>query len=101
MKFIKVSFLSLCSAFTLSSCGGDKQSSYEYKVVPLAEIDQKVYSKLQDKGAAEKLEGGKWKITDLEAAKSENIMKDVLDDYGKEGWRLSAINQSQLYIFVR
>lgn len=78
-------------------------ASYESKVLVLQDIESEIYTNLKNQGAAEPVAGeeGKLKITDIEKAKSQNSMPPVLNKFGKQGWRLSSINENQLYIFDR
>ena len=76
---------------------------YEYKVLTLKDIDTLIFTRLVSEKAAEIIpnEPGKFKILDVEKAKSQNVMPQVLGAFGQEGWTLAAVNKAQLYIFTR
>ena len=44
---------------------------------------------------------GSFVITDVEKAKSQNILPFILDRYGKAGWKLQAVNKMECFIFGR
>ena len=75
----------------------------EYKVVTLAELDKMIFSRLVTQNAAVPLNGqpGKYRITDVEKAKSQNIMAVVLNDLAEEKWQLGGVNKANLYLFSR
>jgi len=81
----------------------EAKATFEYKVLTLKDIDTLIFTRLVSEKAAEIIpkEPGKFKILDVEKAKSQNVMPQVLDAFGKEGWSLSAVNKAQLYIFSR
>ena len=89
--------------FTIVGCMNKSPEKFEYKVLTVQDIETSLYSKLMKAGAASPVEGqpGKLRITDINQAKSENSMPVVLNNEGSEGWELTTINNSQLYIFQR
>lgn len=99
--FRKITLILL--TFTLVGCMNNSPEKFEYKVLTVQDVETILYSKLMKAGAASPVEGqpGKLRITDIEQAKSENSMPIVLNNEGSEGWELTAINNSQLYIFQR
>ena len=78
-------------------------SAPDYKVITVTELDQMVYKRLRIEGAAKpsKDEASGYVITNKEAALSQNIMPKVLNSLGKNGWRLTAVNKMECYIFTR
>ena len=74
-----------------------------YMVVTVTELDRLVYEVLKREGAAKphRDDAGSYIVTDSEKARSQNIMPKVLARYGRKGWKLTAINKMECYIFCK
>ena len=75
----------------------------EYLVRTVSEMDREVYSALRKAKAArpDPDQPGGYIVTDIEKAKSQAIMPEVLNKYGRVGWRLLAVNKMECFIFGR
>lgn len=74
-----------------------------YMVVTVTELDRLVYEVLKREGAAKphRDDSGSYIVTDSEKARSQNIMPKVMARYGRKGWRLTAINKMECYVFCK
>ena len=83
--------------------GEKEHQPWQYKVLTIADIDKLIFSRLVAQKAAEAIpnQPGKYKILDVEKAKSQVIMPEILNALGKEGWILAGVNKSDLYIFKK
>ncbi|MCT4656494.1 MAG: DUF4177 domain-containing protein [Cohaesibacter sp.] len=83
--------------------GNRQVSPADYLVRTVTEIDQQIYTALQSMKAAkpDPKNPNSYIVTDVEKAKSQTIMPFILNEYGKEGWRLVAVNKMECFIFVR
>lgn len=83
----------------------EKQEPVEYSVLTPADIDKMSMRLLQKKGslvlAGFEGETPTLELTDPAGAKIQDVLPEVLADYGNEGWRLAAISGPQLYYFTR
>lgn len=78
-------------------------NNISYRVVTVSELDQMIYAKLVELGAAKRSSVGhnQYEITDTSVARSGNILPLVLNPLGKIGWALTAVNKMECYIFER
>ena len=85
------------------SVGHLDDAPIEFLVRTVTEIDKEIFFALKKQGAARKNpeKGAAYIVTDIEKAKSQNIMPVVLDKYGRAGWRLLAVNKMECFIFGR
>ena len=83
----------------------EKHAPVEYSVLTPAEIDKRSIRLLQQKGsltlAGFEGETPKLELSDPSNARIQDILPEILADYGKEGWQLAAISGPQLYYFTR
>ena len=79
------------------------KEAISYRVITVSELDQMVYAKLLELGAAKRSKSGhnQYEITDTQAAQSGNILPKILNPLGKIGWSLTAVNKMECYIFAR
>ena len=103
LEFLKKYHLFLTLFLLMGLLTGCMQKNIEYKVLTLQDIEADMYGMLGKDGVAKPVPGqpGKLRITNVTLARSENIMPRILNKYGKDGWKLTSINSSQLYIFSR
>lgn len=75
----------------------------EYMVLSVGDLDRQVFDLLCAQGAARPVEGKPqaFEISDVEKARSQNILPQVLDRYGGDGWRLCGVNKMECCIFSR
>ena len=74
-----------------------------YRVVTVSELDQMIYARLVELGAAKRSSVGhnQYEITDVSVARSDNILPQALNQLGKIGWSLTAVNKMECFIFER
>ena len=80
-----------------------KPIALEYMVATVGEIDAAVYALLERDGAARPVAGkpGSYEILDIAAARSQTVLPKILDAFGREGWKLIAVNRAECWIFER
>lgn len=86
-----------------SKHGAQQPRDASYMVITVSELDQMVYEALLKQKAAKKMSKGEttYVITDKEKARSQVILPEVLNPLGKKGWKLTAINKMECYIFEK
>ncbi|MCK5727481.1 MAG: hypothetical protein KAH22_11745 [Thiotrichaceae bacterium] len=95
---MKISFIFLNAAIFKSF-----KKTWEYKVLTLNDINHHRVNYLLKIKAAKAIKGtkNKFKVLNKEKAKPQNSMPIILNERGKEGWSLVAVNKAKLYIFAR
>ena len=75
----------------------------DFLIITVSELDRFVYEVLQSEGAAQPHpdDPGTYVISDQERARSQVVMPKVLARFGRQGWRLTAVNKMECYIFER
>jgi hypothetical protein len=74
----------------------------KYGVLTIGELDQLVYNHLLSEGAAKPSadDPSRYEVLDREAARSTRIMPLVLNVFGAKGWKLTAVNNMECFIFT-
>lgn len=83
--------------------GKKEKVSANFMVLTVSELDLLVFEALVKQGAAKKDPKQKsgYIITNKIKAQSKNILPKVLNSFGKKGWRLTAVNKMECYIFEK
>lgn len=83
--------------------GKKMKVSTDFMVLTVSELDRLVFEALVKQGAAKKDPKQKsgYIITNKVKAQSTNILPRVLNPLGKKGWRLTAVNKMECYIFEK
>ena len=83
--------------------GKKEKVSANFMVLTVSELDRLVFEVLVKQGAAKKdpKEKSGYIITNKVKAQSSNILPRILNPLGIKGWRLSAVNKMECYIFEK